>query len=56
MYTMAITDGLSSAFSEFSSVASSAFSFIMGNWYLAALLIIPLGGVLIGTLMSVFRR
>lgn len=55
MYTMAL-DGLSSAFSQFTSVASSAFEFIMGNWYLAALLIVPLGGLVIGSVVSLFRR
>lgn len=55
MYTMAV-DGIASAFSEFTSVAGSAWTFITGNWYLAALLIVPLGGLVVGTLMSMFRR
>lgn len=55
MYTMAVS-GLSDAFSEFTSVAGSAWTFIMGNWYLAALLIIPLGGLVIGTILSMLRR
>ncbi len=55
MYTMAVI-GISDAFSEFTTVASSAWSFITGNWYLAALLIVPLGGLVVGTLMSMFRR
>lgn len=48
--------GLSDAFTEFTGIASSAWTFITGNWYLAALLIVPLGGLVIGTLMSIFRR
>lgn len=55
MYTMAVS-GISDAFSEFTSIAGSAWTFITGNWYLAALLIVPLGGLVIGTLMSIFRR
>lgn len=48
--------GLADAFSEFTGVATSAWQFITGNWYLLGLLIIPLGGAVIGTLMSVIRR
>ncbi len=55
MYTMATT-GVSDAFSEFTSIFSSAWTFIMGNWYLAALLIIPFGGLIVGSILSFLRR
>ncbi len=51
--------GLSSAsdaFSQFTSIASSAFSFILDNWYLAVLLAVPLGIFIVSSVMGLFRR
>lgn len=54
--TMAAINGISDAFSEFTSIFNTAWSFIMGNWYFAALILVPLGCLVIGTILSFVRR
>lgn len=50
------TTSASDAFSEFTSIASSAMSFIWDNWYLAVILAVPLGIFVVSSLMGLFRR
>lgn len=46
----------SDAFTEFITVANSAFTFIISNWYLSAIIVVPLGGLVIGSIISMLRR
>lgn len=54
--TLAGVSSASDAFSQFTSIASSALSFIWDNWYLAVLLAVPLGVFVVGSVMGLFRR
>lgn len=54
--TLAGVSSASDAFTEFSSIATTAFNFIMNNWYLAVLLGVPLVGFIVGNVMGWFRR
>lgn len=46
---------LASAFSDFVSIFGSAWTFLQGNWYFFALLIIPLGVYIIRAVISAIR-
>lgn len=52
--TMAI-DSASSALSEFITLAGDAFTFIMGNWALATVVIVPIAGMIIAFVVSLVR-
>lgn len=53
--TMAAVDSASSALAEFVTLAGDAFTFIMGNWALATLVIVPIAGMIIAFVISLVR-
>ena len=52
--TMAV-DSASSALAEFIALAGDAFTFIMGNWALATVIIVPIAGMIIAFVISLVR-
>ena len=50
-----VIDSASSALSEFISLAGDAFTFIMGNWALATVIIVPIAGMIIAFVISLVR-
>lgn len=51
-----LDSSLSSTVSEYTSIFSTIFTFITGNWYLMALIGIPLVGMIISIVIGVLRR
>lgn len=49
-------DGASGMISEFTSIFSSIFSMITGNWALALFIIVPLGCAIVGAVISLINR
>lgn len=59
MFPIILDAGVSSAadaFSQFTSIVSTAWNFIWNNWYLAILLALPLGLFIVNSVMSMFRK
>lgn len=48
-------DSASSALTEFIALAGDAFTFIMGNWALATVVIVPIAGMIIAFVISLVR-
>lgn len=49
-------DSASSALTEFISLFGTVWTFITGNWYFTALIIIPLGALIVGSVLGFMRR
>ena len=56
MPVLLATDSLVDAVSEFSTVFSKVFTVITGNWYLFALILVPLGIMVVSGVLSFIRR
>lgn len=54
--TMAGVSSASGAFSEFVTIFETAWDFIWGNWYLAVLIAVPFGGLIVSTVMNFLRK
>lgn len=49
-------DGASGMISEFTSIFTSVFSMITGNWALSLFVIVPLGCAIVGAVISLINR
>ena len=56
MPVLLATDSLVDAVTEFSTVFSKVFTVITGNWYLFALILVPLGIMVVSGVLSFIRR
>lgn len=53
-YVLAISS-IGDAISEFTSVFSTVWTFLMSNWYFTALIIIPVAGLIISMILGFVR-
>ncbi|MCH5315280.1 MAG: hypothetical protein J1E81_05150 [Eubacterium sp.] len=53
-YLLAVSSA-SDALSEFTSLFSTAWTFLTSNWYFTVLIAVPLGGLIISIVMGVIR-
>lgn len=53
-YFLAISS-ISDAISEFTTVFTTVWSFLMSNWYFTALIIIPVAGLIISMILGFVR-
>ena len=51
----ASVDSLGSAVSQFTSIFSTVWTFLTGNWYFSALIFIPLVGLIISVILGFIR-
>ncbi|MCH5320867.1 MAG: hypothetical protein J1E36_03845 [Eubacterium sp.] len=53
-YLLAITS-IGDAISEFTTIFSSVWTFLTSNWYFSALIIVPIAGLIISTILGFIR-
>lgn len=52
---LAAPSSASEAITEFSSIFSTAWTFLTGNWYFLALIVVPLGALLLSVILGFIR-
>ena len=54
-FTLLALENISDALTEFGSIFSSVWTFLTSNWYFTALIIVPIGGLIISTILGFIR-
>lgn len=54
-FNLLALSGISDALQEFTTIFSSVWTFLTSNWYFTALIIVPIGGLVISTILGFIR-
>lgn len=55
IYNLLALSSVSDALTEFGTIFSSVWTFLTSNWYFTALIIVPIGGLIISTILGFIR-